>query len=202
MSPTDYAQTPHAIKNRIAKAQALALKAAELGFQPYELTMPADFGTVADNDRRERVRKACGMKAKPSPETWMDALTELEVGTRTRPEARACSVCGWAVVRVKTVKGDPRDLDPFPHPNGTVYKRQDGARSIAVVVTGTDTPPDGVPLFRQHVTSCPGSQQAAARRRREAPRCTSCGEPRDGYLALVEPHHTTHPNCDPERRTP
>lgn len=50
----------------------------------------------------------------------------------------------------------------------------------AVVVTGTNMPPDGVPLFRQHITSCPESRQAAQRRRREAPRCDSCEDPETG----------------------
>lgn len=201
MSTTDYAQTRHAANNRIKKAQALAVKAAEMGLQPYELTLPGSFGTLADHRRREDVRKACGMKSKPSEQTWADALTELEVGTRTRPNARECPSCHWAIVTVRTARGTRINVDPFPHPDGTVYMRGEGHRADAVVVTGTDTPPDGSPLFRQHVTSCPESQQAAARRRREAPRCTSCGEPRDGYLALVEPHHTTHPNCE-EGRTP
>lgn len=193
--PTDYAQTSHAQQNRRKKAEALALRAAEFGFQPYELTMPVAFGTLADHERRERVRKDLGLKTRPSDETWTMALDILEGGTRGRPGAKPCNDCGWAVVPVKSRRGTPILLDPWSHPDGTVYLTAEDAQTYAVVVTGTDTPPDGVPLFRQHASSCPESRQAAQRRRREAPRCVSCGEPRDGYLALTLPWMTAHPTC-------
>lgn len=192
---TDFAQTPHAQANRLAKAERLAVRAAELGLQPYELRMPQAFGTLADEGRRERVRRDLDMRSRPSDQTWAMALDLLEVGSRSRNGATQCGLCGWAVVVIKTPKGDPRPLDPFPHPAGTVHVRTDDGRLVAVVITGTDTPPANTPLFRQHASSCPETRQAAARRRREAPRCTSCDEPLDGYLALMEREHTTHPNC-------
>lgn len=197
--PTDYAQTTHAQRNRLAKAERLSVRAAELGHQPYELTMPAKFGTLADDARRERIRKDLGLRTRPSDQTWTMALDLLEVASRAQPGTSTCHACGWAVLAVKTAKGDRREIDPFAHPAGTVLPRRDGDRTIAVIITGDTTPPEGVPLFRQHSRSCPETRQAAERRRREAPRCDDCKEPRDGYLALVLPELTIHPTCT-ERR--
>lgn len=44
------------------------------------------------------------------------------------------------------------------------------------------------------MTARPGDAPAAGTR----PTCTVCRLPRDPVLARREPHHTTHPACDPE----
>lgn len=196
MSPTDYANTKHAQENRRRKAEALAVEASHHGLQPYELRLVG--GTVADATRRETVRKAAGLKTRPSDETWTLALAALEAGARTRPGAMACGVCGWFVLPVKTESGATVLVDPFAHPDGRVWPQTRAGKTVAVIIAGHQSPPEDTPLFRMHATSCPETRQAAERRRREAPRCTSCGNPLDGVLAHTSPSYTIHPNCAEE----
>lgn len=190
---TDYANTKHAQENRRRKAEALAVEAAHHGLQPYELRLVG--GTVADATRRETVRKAAGILSRPSHETWTLALEVLENAARTRPGATPCNTCGWPVLTVTTATGTKVRIDPFAHPAGTVWPQTDAGKTVAVIIAGHQSRPEDTPLFRQHASSCPESPQAADRRRREAPRCISCGNPLDGVLAQRSPSYTVHPTC-------
>ncbi len=189
-----FAHNPTAEANREKKAKALAATAAGMGYRVYELKCVG--GTVADADRRNRVRRAAGLTSAPSVETWARALGLLEARERMLPGVSVCQApgCGHAVRVVITESGKNLEVDPFPHPDGRVWPKttKDGQR--AVVIAGHETPPEDEPLFRQHSRSCPST---AHRRPSEAPRCSECGQPLDGVLAARDATYLSHPTCDP-----
>ncbi|MGN8245250.1 hypothetical protein ACTHAM_002369 [Cellulomonas soli] len=191
---TDHAHTPTSTANRRKKASALAAAAASLGLQPYELTCVG--GTVADADRRRRVRRAAGLDRDASVETWQLALGFLEARVRTMPSSVMCPACGWPVLIVTTDAGVRLFLDPFPREDGTVWPHATPQGTRARVIAGHETPPDGEPLFRQHQRSCPADKRAPARRLAEAPKCSACGLPLDPVLAQRDRSFTAHPNCE------
>lgn len=186
----DYGHTTQAENNRKRKASALATAAANLGFQPYELTVIG--GTPAEADKRHRVRRAAGLDRDPSVETWQMTIGMLIARTATLPGARPCTRCDFHVLQVITEAGTKLLIDPFPHPAGTVWPVDDGRR--ARVLAGHEERPDDVPLYRQHTTTCPAEP---AGRRSRAPRCQVCAQPLDGVLAARDPAYTSHPRCDP-----
>ncbi|XBH21597.1 hypothetical protein V5R04_15535 [Jonesiaceae bacterium BS-20] len=189
----DYTNTKKAKTNRTKKANTLALAAAALGLLSYELLIPGS--TLADEQRRERVRKHAGFKARPSDATWEEATMVLMANSMALPETVLCGVCSHPVRRVRTGGGSMVDLDVYAHPAGNVWPHQVGGKVVAEFITGTDSAPDDAPLFRLHSKSCPLAKDAWKRRLAEAPKCRACGEPLSGRLAYTWREYHTHPNC-------
>ena len=196
----DFAQTTSARRNRKVKARALADAAIARGLAVAELKLR--WSTAADERRREQVRKDAGYKSRPSDQTWALALEMLATLSYDATGGVTCHKCDAPVRRVKTLSGSLIEVDPFAHPAGTVWPRQDHGEVRAVILAGHDTPPDsGTPLFRQHAQSCERGPLAAARRAREAPTCPICSQPMDGGLAFRIPDlYKAHPCCEDEER--
>lgn len=186
-----FGHTRVAEANRARKVLALAATAARLGVMPFELTLVG--GTTADRDRRDRVRRECGLDKAPSVETWTAALVELERRVWALPGVSPCLGCGWPVRSLVSVSGHRLLVDPLPREDGTVAVTP-APRGLPVgwIIAGHETPPEDEPLYRQHARSCPTS---AAHHRAQAPRCLACNEPLDGVLAARDPSYTTHPGC-------
>ena len=199
MNAVDYAHTNAAEKNRRKKAQVLADAARELGLMPYELQTL--HGTAVHASMREQVRKHAGLDRPASVDTWNQALIRLEAAAFRVPGVRFCERCDFPVLWVKTVGGKDIALDPFPHPLGTVWPSQtpDGARARVFGGGDTDRPGEDVPLYRQHVRSCP---ETPAGRRSRIARCDVCHNPLYMPLVAIDPTYTTHPNCEPEGGEP
>ncbi len=195
MTMTDHAHTRKATANRQAKANRLALAASERGYQAYELAIAGS--TLANEKRREQVRKDCGIQRRPSDETWSLALEVLVArGLEVCGGAR-CIACEAPVRRVKAMSGAMLDVDPFAHPLGRVVPSVKDGKTLAIVYAGHDTLPDDLPRFRQHQRTCPTSPAGRALRLREAPKCPVCNEALDPELAYSYPAYRTHPCCDP-----
>lgn len=187
----DYAHTPTADRNRKRKANALAAAAANLGLQPYELTVVG--GTAVHAEHRHRVRRTAGLDRDPSVETWQVAIGYLIARVATLPGTYQCTACDFYVRDVVTEAGNRLAIDPLPHPAGTVWPVTTHEGQRARVLAGHDERPDDIPLFRQHTTTCP----ARPKPRSQAPKCLECGRPLDAQLAHRDPTYTTHPQCDP-----
>lgn len=89
--PHDFAHTQHAENNRKKKAHRLALAAASMGLQDYELKVIG--GTQVEVDTRARVRRAAALDREPSVETWHLAMGMLLARAATLPGARQCQRC-------------------------------------------------------------------------------------------------------------
>jgi hypothetical protein len=106
-----------------------------------------------------------------------------------------CRDCGGPVLPVITEQGRRLELDPDPHPDGTVVRVMVDGRPLARVLTGLELPALET-AWRRHTATCPESSEARRRRARAAPRCRVCTGPLDPNLAAHEPQHDTHPACD------
>lgn len=188
----DFAHTQRAENNRKRKAHRLALAAASMGLQYYELKVVG--GTQAEADTRTRVRRAARIDRDPSVETWQLAIGMLMARAGTLPGALQCPRCDAYVLRVVTEAGSKILIDPFPHPSGSVFPHTNGqGLQVARVLAGHDPKPDE-PLYRQHTASCPASPTALRARAR---RCLVCSRELDAVLAARDPSYTTHPTCEP-----
>lgn len=203
----DFAHTPRAETNRQRKAHALAVTARALGLQPYDLAIPG--GRPGAAEQRARVRRQARITPDPSAETWALALGQLEGLARSVPGSSLCPLCGWPVLTVRTLAGKKILIDPFPNAEGTVLPVASDEGPRARILAATAPRPDDEPLYRQHVSTCPGRTVPAATEPPTAPEpdpgavvvCTSCGRPLDPVLVAREPTHTTHPSC-PEGGAP
>ena len=107
-----------------------------------------------------------------------------------------CLGCGEPIRWVLTERGRRMPLNPDPHPDGTVVVRLVDGRPRAHVLTGPELPAQE-PAWRPHWVTCPSAPEFRARQGRTVARCTVCEFPLDPVLVAREPHHTTHPSCDP-----
>ncbi|GAB2677620.1 hypothetical protein [Thalassiella azotivora] len=190
----DFTTTSTAQRNRARKARALADAAVGLGRIAVELQPVSDPGHLA---RRHEVRRAARVRT-ASAQTWALALADLEQRLAERGD-RPCSSCSSPVRRVMAEGGRWLDIDPLPHPAGNVHPLPDGPHWR--VLNGSDPRPDGVPLHRDHLHSCPHGPRAVQARRRAQVLCHECGRPLDVHLLELEPH-TTHPACDLHQEAP
>jgi hypothetical protein len=188
----DFAQTAGAQDNRRRKAHLLAVAARDLGLQPYELAVIG--GGPASPQQRSRVRRMAGVGRDPSVQTWQLVLGMLEGLARAVLGSGPCPWCGWPVLMVTTERGRPLLIDPFPHPDGTVWPVVVRDQQRARVLAASAARPDDVPLYRQHALTCPGRVPPPPG---PAPRCPVCGNPLAAALAARDPTYTTHPTCDP-----
>jgi hypothetical protein len=188
----DFGHTPTAENDRRRKAHALAVAARDLGLQPYELAVIG--GGPAAPEQRSRVRRVAGVGRDPSVETWQLVLGMLEGLARSVPGSRPCLRCGWPVLTVVSERGRPLAIDPFPHPDGTVWPTMVRDQQRARVLAASAARPDDVPLYRQHALTCPGRVPPPPG---PVPRCPVCGNPLAAALAARDPTYTTHPTCDP-----
>ena len=107
-----------------------------------------------------------------------------------------CTDCGGPVRTIITAETGRRvELDPEPHPAGTVVPVLVDGRLVGRVLDGGQLPAQ-VPAWRRHDATCPRSAAARRHADRTAPRCTACQGKLDPVLARVEPHHDEHPSCD------
>lgn len=107
-----------------------------------------------------------------------------------------CAGCGEPIRWVITTAGRRMPLDPDPHPDGTVVVRVVEGQPRAHVLTGPELPAREL-AWRPHWVTCPRAPEFRARKAPAVP-CMACQLPLDPVLARREPHHTTHPSCDPE----
>jgi hypothetical protein len=108
--------------------------------------------------------------------------------------ADTCRGCGGPVLVVVSEQGRRLELDPDPHPDGTVVRVMVDDRPLARVLDGGQLPALEA-AWRRHTATCPESPEARRRRARQAPRCRVCTSALDAILAAAEPYDT-HPACD------